>query len=76
MPFTKVYNYNSNYHGSIGHFIFKSMPLEIYSEAFSLIASVCVNLPKVFLLMGPSATKQTPNICYCSICESRLEGGE
>jgi hypothetical protein len=39
MPFTKVYNHNTNYHGPIGHFIFKSVPLEIYSEAFWLIAS-------------------------------------
>jgi hypothetical protein len=34
MPFTKVYNHNTNYHGPIGHFIFKSVPLEMYSEAF------------------------------------------
>jgi hypothetical protein len=26
MPFTKVYNHNTNYHGPIGHFIFKSVP--------------------------------------------------
>jgi hypothetical protein len=39
MPFTKVHNHNTNYHGSIGHFIFKSVPLEIYSEAFRSIAS-------------------------------------
>jgi hypothetical protein len=34
MPFTKVYNRNTNYHGLVGHFIFKSVHLEIYSEAF------------------------------------------
>jgi hypothetical protein len=34
MPFTEVYNHNTNYHGPIGHFIFKSVPLEIYSKAF------------------------------------------
>jgi hypothetical protein len=34
MPFTEVYNHNTNYQGSIGHFIFKSVPLEIYFEAF------------------------------------------
>jgi hypothetical protein len=33
MPFTKVYNYNTSYHGPIGHFIFKSVHLEMYSEA-------------------------------------------
>jgi hypothetical protein len=39
MPFTKVYNHNTSYHGSIGHFIFKSVHLEMYSEALRLIAS-------------------------------------
>jgi hypothetical protein len=39
MPFTKVYNHNTNYHGPIGHFIFKSVPLEMYSKAFRLVAS-------------------------------------
>jgi hypothetical protein len=38
MPFTKVYN-NTNYHGLVGHFIFKSVHLEICSEAFWLTAS-------------------------------------
>jgi hypothetical protein len=33
MPFTKVYN-NTNYHGPVGHFIFKSVHLKIWSEAF------------------------------------------
>jgi hypothetical protein len=33
MPFTKVYNHNTSYHGPIGHFIFKSVHLEMYSEA-------------------------------------------
>jgi hypothetical protein len=33
MPFTNDYNHNTSYHGLIGHFIFKSVHLEIYSEA-------------------------------------------
>jgi hypothetical protein len=37
--FTKVYNHNTNRYGSIGHFIFKLVPLEMYSEAFWLVAS-------------------------------------
>jgi hypothetical protein len=39
MPFTNVYNHNTSYHGPIGHFIFKSVHLEMYSEALWLIAS-------------------------------------
>jgi hypothetical protein len=39
MSFTNVYNHNTSYHGPIGHFIFKSVHLEIYSEALWLIAS-------------------------------------
>jgi hypothetical protein len=39
MPLTKVYNYNTSYHGSIGHFIFKSVHLEMYFETLGLIAS-------------------------------------
>jgi hypothetical protein len=34
MPFTKVYNHNTSYHGPVGHFIFKSVQMEMYSEAF------------------------------------------
>jgi hypothetical protein len=33
------YNHNTSYHGLIGHFIFKSVHLEIYSEALWSIAS-------------------------------------
>jgi hypothetical protein len=33
MPFTNDYNHNTSYHGPIGHFILKSVHLEIYSEA-------------------------------------------
>jgi hypothetical protein len=39
MPLTKVYNHNASYHGPIGHFIFKLVHLEMYSEALRLIAS-------------------------------------
>jgi hypothetical protein len=39
MPFTKVYNHNTSYHGPIGHFLFKSVHLDMYSEAFRLMAS-------------------------------------
>jgi hypothetical protein len=39
VPFTNDYNHNTSYHGLIGHFIFKSVHLEIYSVALSLIAS-------------------------------------
>jgi hypothetical protein len=34
MPFTKVYNHNTSYLGPFGHFIFKSVQMEMYSEAF------------------------------------------
>jgi hypothetical protein len=33
MPFTNDYNHNTSYHGLIGHFIFKSMHLEVRYEA-------------------------------------------
>jgi hypothetical protein len=39
LPFTKVYNHNTSYLGPIGHFIFKSVHLKMYSEALWLIAS-------------------------------------
>jgi hypothetical protein len=39
VPFTNDYNHNTSYHGLIGHYIFKSVHLEIYSEALWLIAS-------------------------------------
>jgi hypothetical protein len=62
MPFTNGYNHNTGCHGSIGHFIFKSVHLEIRYEAPWLVAlALCSGLPKVFLLTRPSATKQTPN---------------
>jgi hypothetical protein len=32
--FIKVYNHSTNRYGSISHFIFKSVPLEMYFEAF------------------------------------------
>jgi hypothetical protein len=39
IPLTKVYKHNISCHGPVGHFIFKSVHLEIYSEAFWLIPS-------------------------------------
>jgi hypothetical protein len=39
MPFINDYNHNTSYHGPIGHFIFKSVHLEVRYEAFRLIAS-------------------------------------
>jgi hypothetical protein len=39
MPFTNDYNHNTSYHGPIGHFIFKSVHLEVRYEALWLIAS-------------------------------------
>jgi hypothetical protein len=39
MPFTNVYNHNTSFHEPIGHFIFKSVHLEMYSKALQLIAS-------------------------------------
>ena len=33
MPSTNDYNHNTGYHGPIGHFIFKSVHLEVRSEA-------------------------------------------
>jgi hypothetical protein len=32
MPFTNDYNYSTSYIGQIGHFIFKSMHLEVRYE--------------------------------------------
>jgi hypothetical protein len=39
MPFINDYNHNTSYHGPIGHFIFKSVHLEVRYEALWLIAS-------------------------------------
>jgi hypothetical protein len=39
MHFTNDYNHNTSYHGPIGHFIFKSVHLEVRYEALLLIAS-------------------------------------
>jgi hypothetical protein len=33
MPSTNDYNHNTGYHGPIGHFIFKSVHLEVRYEA-------------------------------------------
>jgi hypothetical protein len=69
MPFTNGYNHNTSCHGPIGHFIFKSVHLEICYEAPWLVASaLCFGLPKVFLLTGPSAMKHTPNTFIITAC--------
>jgi hypothetical protein len=68
------YNHGTNYHGSIGLFFFKSVQLFVsrhvampkFPERYlrhvpSRYVCFYADLPKVFLLKGPSATKQTPN---------------
>jgi hypothetical protein len=68
MSFTNDYNHDTDYHGSIGLFIFKSVPPFVSGRVtmpklprWHLRLCFCVHLLKVFLLTGPSATKQTPN---------------
>jgi hypothetical protein len=68
LSFTADYSHNTNYYGSIGLFIFKSVPPFVSRHVvmpklpgWLLRLCFCVDLPKVFILMGPSATKQTPN---------------
>jgi hypothetical protein len=69
------YNQDTNYHGLIGLFLFKSvqpfvsrhvtMP-KLPGSELRHVPSHCVclyvDLSKVFLLKGPSAKKQAPNI--------------
>jgi hypothetical protein len=67
------YNHGTNYHGPIVHFLFKSVQpfvsrhvavLKLPGRYLRHVPSryVCfyADLPKVFLLKGPSASKQTP----------------
>jgi hypothetical protein len=74
MSFTTSYNHDTNYHGTIDLFLFKSvqpfvsrhvampkLPGWLLRCVPSCYISFCADLPKVFLLKGPSATKQTPN---------------
>jgi hypothetical protein len=68
VSFTTGYNHDINYHGPIGLFIFKSVPPFVLRHVvmpklpgWQLRLCFCVDLPKVFILMGPSTTKQTPN---------------
>jgi hypothetical protein len=68
MSFTTGYNHDTNYHGSIGLFIFKSAQPFVSRRVIMpkllgwwLRCCFSVDLPKVFLLTRPSATKQTPN---------------
>jgi hypothetical protein len=68
MPFITDYNHDTDYHGPIGLFIFKSVP-PFVSRCVTMPKPpgwyfwlfFCVDLTKVFLLTGPSATKRTPN---------------
>jgi hypothetical protein len=68
------YNLGTNYHGSIGLFLFKSvqpfvsrhvamakLPGRYLRHVPSRYVCFYADLPKVFLLKGPSAMKQTPN---------------
>jgi hypothetical protein len=52
VSFTTGYNHNTNYHGPIGLFIFKSVHLNVHYEAPSSVASASLlfDLAKVFLL--------------------------
>jgi hypothetical protein len=68
IPFTIDYNHDTNYHESVCLFISKSVhpfvSRHIVMPKFpgrQLRHYFCSDLPKVFLLIGPSATKQTPN---------------
>jgi hypothetical protein len=74
ISFTTYHNHDTNYHGPVGHFIFKSvqpfvsrrvampkLPGKWLQYVSSRYACFCVDLSKVFFLKGPSATKQTPN---------------
>jgi hypothetical protein len=68
MSFTTSYNHDTIYHGPIGLFIFKSVHPFVSRRiampklpGWQLRRCFCVDLPKVFLLIGPSATKHTPN---------------
>jgi hypothetical protein len=68
MSFINDYNHDTDYHGPIGLFIFKSVPPIVSKRVImpklserQLRLCFCVDLSKVFLLTGPSATKQTPN---------------
>jgi hypothetical protein len=68
VSFTTSYNHDIDYHGPIGLFIFKSTPPFILRHVVMpklpgwwLWLCFCVDLSKVFILIGPSAMKQTPN---------------
>jgi hypothetical protein len=71
MPFTNAYNHNTSYYGLIGHFIFKSVHSFVLrhvamSKLHGLQLWHCFweDLPNLFLLIGSSATKHTPNSLY------------
>jgi hypothetical protein len=72
------YNNDTNHHGLIGLFLFKSvqpfvsrhvtmpkLPGLWLRRVPSRRVCLCADLSKVFLLKGPSATKQAPNTLDC-----------
>jgi hypothetical protein len=74
MPFTKVYNHNTSYHRSIGHFIFKSVCLEIYSEALRLIASALCQSSEDVSSYGTFGDEADPQQQQSNICRCGTEG--
>jgi hypothetical protein len=74
MSLMTSYNHDTNYHGLIGLFLFKSVQLfisrrvtmpKLSGSQLRRVPSCCVclyaDLSKVFLLRGPSTKKQAPN---------------
>jgi hypothetical protein len=74
MSLITSYNHDTNYHGLIDLFLFKSVqPFVLRYVAMSKLPGsylrrvpsrcicLCADLLKVFLLKGPSAMKQAPN---------------
>jgi hypothetical protein len=74
MSLMTSYNHDTNYHGLVGLFLFKSVQpfvsrhvamLKLLGSYLRRVPSCCVrlyaDLSKVLLLKGPSAMKQAPN---------------
>jgi hypothetical protein len=61
MTFTIDYNHNTSYHEPIGYFIFKSVHLEIYSEALYLIASALCQSSEGVSYYGTFGAEADPN---------------
>jgi hypothetical protein len=71
------YNHDTNHHGLIGLFLFKSvqpfvsrhvampkLPGSLLRRVPSRCICLCADLSKVFLFKGPSATKQAHNMYF------------